>query len=171
MSAVSEQYAVALFELALELDALKTTRQAFDKFIESYDASTRTFFLHPNITKPSKRELIDSLKVPTLFGDFVKVVIDYNRMDRMGKIHESFIKLMEELDDVMRIRVHTGKPLSKERVNELEQVYSEKYHRNVIVEAVVDETIVGGMKVEYNGMVLNDTVNYSLNKLKSRLTQ
>ncbi len=171
MSAVSDQYAVALFELALEGKATKEIKTAFSAFNSELDAENMRFFMHPNIVKKSKQALIDEFKLPLLFKDFLKVLVQNNRFDVIYLIQNSYDKLVDQLDATMRIEVFTGKPLAKERIENLEKVYGEKYNRKVVVSTTVDTTIAGGMRIEYNGMVLNDTVNHSLNKLKSRLTK
>ena len=171
MSAVSDQYAVALFELALEHEATKDIRKAFAKFHESLDAENMNFFMHPNIAKLKKQALIDSFDFPQLFKDFLKVLVQNSRFNTIEEIRKSYEKLVDQLDATMRIEVFTGKPMHQDRISNLEKVYGEKYNRKVVVKTTVDSKITGGMRVEYNGMVLNDTVNHSLNKLKSRLTK
>ncbi len=171
MSAISEQYAVALFELAQETDALDDVKQAFDRFLKAFDDTSRAFFLSPAITKTIKRETLDQLDTHPAFRDFIKVLIDNNRLTILEDAKRAFNGLLDKRDDTMRVLVRVGKPLKRERIEALEKTYKEKYKRQVIVDVTVDESIVGGMRVEYDGMVLSDTVQDNLNKLKSRLTK
>ncbi len=171
MSAISEQYAVALFELALDADQLTDVQQAFDRFLKAFDETTRAFFLSPAVTKNDKKAMLNQLDMPATFRDFLKVLIDNNRLTHLEGAKQAYGRLMDKRDETMRVSIRVGKPLGHDRIEALEKAYQEKHKRRVIVDVIVDESIVGGMRVEYDGMVLSDTVQDNLNKLKSRLTK
>jgi F0F1-type ATP synthase delta subunit len=65
--------------------------------------------------------------------------------------------------------VFSANPLSKEHIKNIKTTYNEKFHKTIVVETHTDPTMIGGLKIEYNGMVLNDTVDYTLKQLKSQL--
>ena len=169
MSAVSEQYAVALFELALESNQVVAIKDAFAVFLDQLDDDAKTFFYHPNIDKSSKQAVVSKSGYPSLFKDFLKVVIHNNRMQALNDVKKAFDKLSEDEDAVMTLDIYTAKPLKDAQKKALEETYGKKYNRQIIVRVTIDDKIHGGMRIEYNGMVLNDTVQSSLNKLKSRL--
>ena len=171
MSAISDQYAVALFELALELKKTDALVKDFEAFLDALDEESRTFFLHPKITKNEKKIMIDSFSFEPLFKDFLKVIIENNRFLLLSAILKGVQKLVEEQNNLMHITVFSGKALPKNRIEVLKTQYEQKYHRQVLIDNEIDETIVGGLRFEYNGMVIDDTVNHTLNQLKSRLTK
>ena len=78
---------------------------------------------------------------------------------------------MESQKDIMRINVYSGKPLEKKRINQLKAQYEKKYNRQVIIENHVEASIVGGLRFEFQGLVIDDTVNHSILQIKSRLTK
>ena len=171
MSAIREQYAVALFELALEQKQTAEIGQAFERFLNAYDEATRIFFLHPNIEKNAKKEVLAALELPTVLRHFLHVLIDNNRLDAIHGIHEVYATLQDRLDETMRLRVITKEPLTSSRIEALEKTYAERYQRTVIIDPYVDERVLGGMRIEYEGMVLSDTIRDHLDTLKSRLTK
>lgn len=172
MSVISDQYAVALFELALEEDSVNEIGTAFEKLVEGLDdEESRLFFTHPSIGIVEKKEALERLKIDALLQDFMYVIIDNHRFLELPEIYKSYFKLMESQKDIMRINVYSGKPLEKKRINQLKAQYEKKYNRQVIIENHVEASIVGGLRFEFQGLVIDDTVNHSILQIKSRLTK
>lgn len=169
MSAVSEQYAVALFELSLERDAIDTTKQSFESFIKAFTDDVKTFFLHPSIKQKDQIDVINDTEYPELFKDFLKVIVTNNRMETITSIYEDFRTFIEDESDVMRLHVFSANPLSDKHIKDIKTTYNKKFRKTIIVETHRDPSMIGGLKIEYNGMVLNDTVDYTLKQLKSQL--
>ncbi|MFP4286445.1 MAG: ATP synthase F1 subunit delta [Candidatus Izemoplasmataceae bacterium] len=169
MSALSDQYAVALFELGLENDSLNDLKVTYESFIPSLDQKTMEFFLHPKISKNDKKALIKQFDLPELFRDFLYVLIDNNRFDYVKEIYQGLHNLMINLANQMVVKVYSKENLSKAKVTEIQSQFERKYNRNVLIENVVDQTIVGGLKYEFAGVVLDNTINNNLNLIKSHL--
>lgn len=169
MSAISDQYAVALFELGLESDELNDLKETYESFILSLDDSTMEFFLHPKISKQDKKALIKTFKLLPLYRDFLYVLIDNNRFDYVKEVYEGLDKLLNELNNQMVVKVYSKERLSKTKVAEIESQFESKYNRKVLIENIVEETIVGGLKYEFAGIVLDNTLNNHLNLIKSHL--
>ena len=169
MSAVSEQYAVALFELAIQDKQETTILQAFDTLIEALDDESKAFFNHPRIRKEEKKAVLKASKLPPLFWHFLCVLIDYNRFDLIDVMRENYQKIAEKHEGIMRLHVFSGKALNDTRIEQLKQAYENKYQRKIMIENHVDASILGGLRIEYNGLVLDDTVYTELNRLKTAL--
>lgn len=171
MSAVANQYAVALYELALEAAEETTIEKAFKAFTEALDDDIKAFFLNPRVRKKDKQALLETFKLPVLFCDFLKVVIEHHRFLDLKAIYHAYVSLLESQAKIMRIRVVSGRPLSEARMASLVKQYEQKYRRQVLLDNIVDPAIVGGLRFEFEGLVLDDTINANLNRLTSRLTR
>lgn len=171
MSAQSEQYAVALFELANEKDQLKDIQSVFSAFLNGSDDDTRRFFLQPNIHKDKKKTAIKTLEFPQLFNDFMHVIIDNHRFDSLKAIFTDFNDLIDRMHDVMHIHVYSKTTLNQTQLDNIKQSYQKKYQRKVMIEPHIDERIIGGLRFEYEGKVLDQTINQTLSALKHRLTK
>jgi len=171
MSATSNQYAVALFELAHEADEKDVIQETFEAFAKELDLEEMTFFIHPRITKADKKAVIKAMDMHALFTDFIYVLIDNNRFENIQTIKQNYDKLILEQGKIMRIDVFTKTALDKSRMNQLKKQYEKKYNRQVMIENHIDETIAGGLRVEFDGQVLDNTVNHMLSQLKHRLAK
>lgn len=171
MSVVSDQYAVALFELALESEAIEDVKNGLEAMIDALEQEdSRLFFTHPAIAKKTKKEAINALNVHDLLRDFMYVIIDNQRFLELHNIIKSYKTLIESQNEIMRINVHSGKALDEKRIDQLKAQYEKKYNRQVIIENHVDPSIVGGLRFEFQGVVIDDTVNQGIHQIKSRLT-
>ena len=169
MSAVSDQYAVALFELGLETNQLEDLKKTYELFTQGLDESTMEFFLHPKISKQEKKILVNQFKLPSLFRDFLYVLIDNNRFENIKEIHEQLKQLLIQMKNQMVVKVYSKARLTEQKVAEIKSQFESKYNRNVIIETIVDDTIVGGLKYEFAGIVLDNTVNQHLSHIKAYL--
>ncbi|MFW5913836.1 MAG: ATP synthase F1 subunit delta [Bacillota bacterium] len=171
MSALSEQYAVALFELALEKDEASELENAYATFIEGLDEEARTFFRHPGVRTDKKKAVIDSLEVPALLKNFLFLLLDKNRFDELDAIYESYKTIRSKADEEMHMVVYSKKPLTEKRLEQLKEAYAKKYNRTIFLENRIDESILGGLRFEFDGKVIDDTINSTLKQFKSRLTK
>ena len=62
--------------------------------------------------------------------------------------------------------VKTTVPLTEEEFNKLVKTLEEKYNKHIILEQVIDESILGGIYVRINNDVIDGTVKSKLNELK-----
>lgn len=170
MSALSEQYAIALFELAEENKEALNIEEAFKAFVEGVDTKTTNFFLHPGVEKAKKKDIIRELTLPETLKNLFYLLVDKNRFDYVEAIYESFKDIRSNQANEMHIVVFSKKPLSEKRVDALKDAYEAKYHRSVTIENKLDESIVGGLRFEFDGKVIDDTVNSTLKQFQSRLT-
>lgn len=171
MSAISDQYAVALFELSKADEKTDRVSEDFDSFIKSFDENSMTFFKHPAVKKNKKVEIVQTLDLDPLFKNFLSVLIENNRFDYLYDIRESYESLLDNMHKRMHVVVYSKRPLKKQQINALQEEYEKKYSRQVTVENKVDELIIGGLRFEFEGKVIDDTVNHTLRELKSRLTK
>ncbi len=171
MSAVSEQYAVALFALAREKKQIDEVEDAFSSFLDALGEEERTFFLHPRMKKADKKDIVKASSLPELFRDFLFVTIDNSRFDELENIFKRYRQLKANMHKILHVKVYSKKPLDDQRIKTLKQEYENRYNRQVTLENHVDKDIVGGLRFEFDGKVVDDTINHVLNQLKSRLTK
>ena len=170
MSALSEQYAVALFELAQNENMAHEIEDALDVFMESLDKESYAFFGHPGIKTDKKKSVVETLEIPGLLRDFLFLILDKNRFDELANILDSYKTIRSNADKEMRVVAYSKTPLSQKRIEQLKEAYEKKYDRTVILENRTDENIVGGLRFEFDGKVIDDTINNTLKQFKSRLT-
>ena len=169
MSYVAFQYGEALFSLALERNELDTVLEEFSAFESSIDEDIYKFLNHPKITKKNKKDIISKAVTNKLVLHLAYVLIDNLRIDMITDVLKEYKKLYDNQNKVLKVEVYVNRKLTKEQESQLITNLKKKLNRNVELLSIVDETIVGGMRVEYEGMVLDETINNYLQSLKANL--
>ena len=171
MSYVGFQYAEALFALANEENVLEEVAQAYQDFLSANDEEIILFMSHPKVHKKDKKAILEKAITTTLFRHFLNVLIDNSRIDLVSDIHDEFTKIIDHQNKVMNAVVYSNRALDEKEMKKLQENLSKKHNRKVLLENRVDTTILGGLRIEYEGYVLDDTINNYLTSLKANLTK
>lgn len=171
MSYVAFQYAEALFALAHEEDKVSSVKSDLSDFVEAQDEDVYKFLNHPKVTKQNKKEVIGKVLTNSLVKNFVFVLIDNNRVDLLSNTLNEFNIIVDKQNQKMNVVVYSGKLMEIKDLNKLKNNLAMKNNRTVNIENVVDESIIGGLRIEYEGMILDETINNYLITLKNNLTK
>lgn len=171
MSYLAFQYAEALFALALEEDILEDVQAEFSSFLAALDDEVMHFLGHPKVTKDEKKAVLDKVVKQSVFRHFLYVVIDNSRISNMQDMYQEFTTIVNNQNNHMEATVYSPKPLTKTELANLQASIGKKHNRDVTLQNVVDPSIVGGLRVEYEGHVLDQTINHYLTSLKGTLTK
>lgn len=171
MSYLAFQYAEALFATALEQNVLDAVGQEYKSFLAALDGDIKHFLLHPKVTKEEKKKVLETVTNETVFRHFLFVLIDNHRIQLLEDIHQEFTTILNNQHNVMEATVYSPKPLSPTELANLQESIGKKHNRTVTLSNVIDDKIVGGLRVEYEGHVLDQTINHYLASLKNTLTK
>ncbi len=171
MNYIAFQYAEALFGLANESSQIEKIYSEFKVINESFDADIYKFLNHPKITKKDKKEIIANSIENDLLKRFVFVLIDNSRIEFLEDTLVEFEKMINNQNKVMIVQVFSNKKLSTEQSAQLVTNLELKHNRKIELENIVDRSIVGGLRIEFEGMILDDTINNYLHSLKANLTK
>ena len=146
-------------------------KDALEAFTEAQDDDISNFFNHPNVSKENKKKVLSTVIKETLVKNFVFVLIDNNRIDLLDETLGEYKKIVDQQNQIMNVVVYSGKLMDISDLNKLKNNLAMKHNRKVLIENIVDVKIVGGLRIEYEGMILDETINNYLTKLKHNLTK
>jgi F-type H+-transporting ATPase subunit delta len=171
MDYIAFQYAEALFQLATEKDIVEEVLTDFRELVEVLDEDFYMFMDHPNLKKSQKQSLIERTVKPLLIQHLCYVLVDNHRVKLFPDVFEAYNELINLQEHVMDVDVFSKKPLSEKEMNSLVGSLEKRFSQSVRLHNTVDESIIGGVRLEYNGAVLDDTVNHYFKALQTRLTK
>lgn len=171
MSYVAFQYAEALFSLSLEKNQIDDVYQSYHRFVNALDIEINKFLNHPKVSKDDKKHLLKNVVSNDLLYNFVCVLIDNTRIDYLEDCLQEFKKIIDHQNHVMNVTVYAGKKLTKQALDNLVVNLSKKHNRKVAITHVVDPVIIGGLRIEFEGNVLDETINNYLHGMKANLTK
>lgn len=169
MSSLSYQYAEALYALAVEQKQTESMVSELNQFIAQYQGQLEALLNHPKVSSSDKKKLIDGLKLTPLMAHFLYVLIDNQRLMEIHAIKTSYQALLDQQHQVLRAKVFSNKPLSKTELEGIKVALQTKLNRTAHLENVIDPTIVGGIKIAYEGNVVDHTINQFIASLSETL--
>lgn len=170
MTGIANQYALAVFSLAKEKGKESEYSEKLFVFANSITEETKKFFDHPKISKVEKKTVLTEIVSDKLLLNFLKVLVDNDRFSLVEAVAFAYKDILDDQNKVMQATVFSKKPLTKTNLDKIKKKLKETYLRRVELEEVIDDTIIGGFKVEFEGNVIDETINKQLEELKSSLT-
>lgn len=170
---LSKEYALALFQYGEDLNKLNIFEEQFRILTEAIKDNDEIIKIitHPKLSVSEKKEILNNV-LKTLDQDmlyFCYVLIDNGRFDALLDIYDEFINLIKKSQNTMVVNVYSAAPLSQDKVLTLTNILRNKYNKNIEIIATLDEKVLGGVRLEFNGKVLDDTLKTNLDDLKSNL--
>ncbi|MBN2540164.1 MAG: ATP synthase F1 subunit delta [Bacilli bacterium] len=171
MTGIANQYALAVFSLAEEAKRHEEFKKVLSAFVQSVDEETHKFFAHPKIERTTKMELVEKSVEDVLLANFLKVLIENDRFSLLEAIDMEYQEILDNLNKVMQVKVLSNQPLTKANIAKIEIKLKNTYHRSIEFEFVVDKSILGGVRIEFEGNVIDETINKQLDSIKSSLLE
>lgn len=169
-------YAKALFALAKERNQTAVVGRELADVAATFAShlDLRDFFARPWTSKTAKRrvatEVAQQSGLSKLTSDFVALVAERGRADHLDAIAEKYQKLLDE--DLGRVRAHlrTAVPLTDEERAVLSAKLGQALGaRQVVLEDVVDRTMLGGFIVESGTLLMDGSLEGQLERMRRRL--
>lgn len=173
---VSARYAKALFDVAIEgnkknelMEELKHIKDLFKEnksFMEIYKS--------PVISNSEKKELIKTIfenKVSDYMYNFLRVLVDKNRISYIFGIFNEFKKLYNDSENISEAIAITAIKLSDKKLEKLKVNLSKVTNKTIILKNQVDKEVVGGMLIKIGEQEIDGTLKKRLNEIKENLRE
>ena len=177
-SAAARSYAKALFALAKERGVADTVAHELDTVVAAVtgDAELQRFFSRPWYSADAKRkvaaEVASRLGVSRLVQDFLALVAARGRGSQIAEIGAAFRDAVDHELRRVRARVRTAVALTADEKRALETKIGRALGAtNVIVEDVVDSTLLGGFVAEIGSQIIDASLDGQLARIHQRLAR
>lgn len=171
MISSSNDYATALFMLALENDSL-------DRFADNLDTVKKVFEENPDYAlllgspalKASERaEIINAAfegNIDRNIINFISLLCDHNKISALFDCVNDFVLLKKAAENCVTAYVSTAVPLTDIQQEKLKANLQKRLGGNVIIKTVIDKSIIGGVKIEVDGKIIDGSVKEQLHSIK-----
>ena len=176
INVVADRYAQALFEVGEETQTTSELYQELKQLVDilNENKDLYNFLKSPLIGREDKKNVMKNIfenQLSKNMNNFLKIVIDKDRISTIGNIQESYKNLLNDKNNILEGTVITAVGLNEKEIKDLEKNLSTKYNKNVTLTNVVDETILGGVLVKLGNEEIDGTVKTRLSKMKKQLSQ
>jgi F-type H+-transporting ATPase subunit delta len=170
---VARRYAIALYQLAAEQEAVGSTE---DELRAVVDETTRTreisrYLAHPLVSRERKTEFVRvvfpdlSERMRNLFA----LLIRNRREAYLDLIYTEFLAARAEAEGLVPVCVTTARPLNDEERDRLTANLARALKQRVRLEERIDERLLGGVRIETDGRVIDGSLRARLDRLRARL--
>lgn len=173
---IASRYAEALFQVGEESNSTTKLYEELNAVLDilKSDKNFYNVLKSPLISKGEKKEIIENVfnnRIENDLKNFFKILIDKERISYLELIQKSFKELLNEKNNIIEGKAITAIPMRKEEIKKLEENLSSKYNANIILENIVDKTILGGILVRLGNKEIDGTIKTRLENLKQELSQ
>ena len=173
----SERYARALFEIANESSELVKTENSLIEFLNIYNSSSElvNFLKNPTQSNKSQLEAINIISNKLVFSknlnNFLYLLVEKKRIFFVKKIILNFLKLCSEKRGELKASLVSSKTLSAEELDEISSQFSQSIGSKINFEYRVDESLIGGVKIQLGSLMVDTSIKNKLNKYKQLMLE
>lgn len=174
-SKAAKRYANAYLETAMELKVLEKAKEDMLLIQKTFKSSPdlRLFLHSPIIRKEKKRAAIEAIfgdKIEDITNNLLNILSEKDREMLIEDITRHFIDLYNIHHGNINVSVYSAYKLDKKQENALVKKLEEVSGKNVLLDATIDESLLGGLKVRIDDTVIDGSVKYKLSQLKDKFT-
>jgi F-type H+-transporting ATPase subunit delta len=168
---IARRYAEALYKLAAEEALVDTIEEGYGRALTEIEGvpDFNRFFTHPLVSRYRKSELIDQAfpDLSEYLRNLFVLLIRNGREGYLDLIYEEFRSLRSEEEGIVRVKVLTAKELSAKDRERLTDRLAVGLGERIKLEEEVDANLIGGVRIDIGGKVLDGTLRTRLEGLRS----
>jgi F-type H+-transporting ATPase subunit delta len=174
--AVSRVYAASLFSLADAQGgqpAIESTAAELEHILEAARADARfAEFLSSQILgvghrRESLRKIFHE-RISELTLRFLLVLNDKGRLSKLPGIALAFDELLQDRFGRVEVDLWTAVPVDRHQLHALSERLQRVLGREPVVHAYVDESLIGGMRMQIGDQLVDGSVSSGLRRLKEQ---
>lgn len=170
--AAARRYAQAAFAVALEQNDLERWAQDL-RSIEALAGQRDVLeVLESSRVRPEQKERLLQAGLPDvnpLALNLARILVSKGRVALAGQMREEFDRLVDEHRGIAHATVVTAVPLSEQDRREVEKRLSQVVGKQVMVEAEVDTSVLGGLVARIGDRLIDGSTRTRLLDLRRQL--
>lgn len=170
---IARVYATALYEAAVEEGRVEQVGRDLGEIVQAMDASPelRQFLVAEEINDSRKTQVLMELTEggDELVRNFLRLLVDKNREGELTAVHRAFVSRVEEAQGIVHVEVVTAVPLTAPLREALRAKIESSLKKTVELTMIVDEEILGGLRLRIGDRIADASVRYRLEQLRKVL--
>lgn len=173
LTTIARPYAEAAFRIASDANALPAWSEMLRFLTEvATDGRVAAALDNPKLTAADKASLLLSIggeRFDTTGRNFVRVLVEADRVAVLPQIRSLFEALKNDADGVARARIDSAFPLADAQLAELKAALEKRFGRKIDATVNVDPALVGGARISVGDTVIDGTIEAQLAAMATRL--
>ena len=176
MTEVGNVYGESLYELAKEEnltkligDQLAVLQQAFRQ-----EPDFIRLLSSPNLTKTERCQILDDSFRGRVHGyllNFLKILTEKNYMRYFSDCCDAYTEHYDQDNGILRVDAVSAVELTDAQKEKLMQKLSRITGKEIALRNRIDPAVLGGIRLDYDGQRLDDTVSHRLDAIRNVLNK
>ena len=175
ISSTSLKYARALAEVASESGITHEVQEGFEAFrgVFSTHKDLRKVLFSPGIPLVAKRNIVSIVAQKMGFDEvlmnFLFVILERSRLHLLDEFAEAYQEVLDEQAGIARVGVRSSHSLGSVELEQVRKVMTAITGKTVKLNCEVDETLLGGVRLQVGSTVYDGTIRTQLEELRRQL--
>ena len=173
LTTIARPYAEAAFRLARDENALPEWSEMLRLTSAIVvDPRVAAALDNPKLTGGDKASLVLSVagdRLNALARNFVRVLVEADRVGLLPQISELFEALKNDVDGVAKARIDSAFPLTDAQLGELTAALEKHFGKKIEATVNVDPALIGGARITVGDTVINASVEAQLHAMATQL--
>lgn len=174
MTEVGSVYGESLYELAKDESLTKLIGEQLAVLQEAFRQEPEFIRLlsSPSLTKAERCQILDDSfrgKVHPYLLNFLKILTEKSYMRHFDYCCDAYTGLYDQDNGILRVTAVTAVALSPVQVGKLTEKLSRITGKQIALRNRIDSAVLGGVRLDYDGQRLDDTVSHRLDAIRDLL--
>ena len=177
LSGMAGRYATALFELALEANAVEAVQADLDRFdaLVAESADLNRLVRSPVFSAKEQLQalsaVLDRVGISGLAANFLKLAASNRRLFAVRDMIKAFRALVAEHKGEATAAVTVAEPLKNQHVDALRAALKSVTGKDVDLDIKIDPAILGGLVVQLGSRMVDNSLRTKLNAIKHAMKE
>jgi F-type H+-transporting ATPase subunit delta len=175
IATVARRYAGALADVVLDRGEAKEVQhelQEWENLLQA-NANLQEVFRNPTIALDQKRavlnKLIDRAKPRATTANFLKVLLQNQRLTELSEINHKFAGILDERAGMVAATVTTARPVPDAVQQNLQEKLTSLTQKKVRMNFQQDPELLGGLVTRIGSTIYDGSVRSQLQQIKERM--
>ena len=171
MTTTSREYAEALFELAVQGGVTKETSEGLETVVSALlqQPEYRALLASPAIGKEERLAALDTAfrgKIPDILLAILRMMVSRGHISALSGMARDYEELARGYRGESVAVVTSAVPLKEAETVALRAKLEKKLCRTVVLQCRVDPGLIGGVRVDVDGRVIDGSIRNKLEEIK-----
>ncbi len=176
MTEVGSVYGEALYQLAKEetLSASIGEQLAILQGAFRREPEFIRLLNSPNLPKSERCQILDDSfrgKVHPYLLNFLKILTEKGYMRYFSDCCDAYTQLYDQDNGILRVTAVTAVAMTAAQTDKLTQTLSRTTGKQIALHTRIDPSVLGGVRLDYDGQRLDDTVSHRLDAIRDLLSK
>jgi F-type H+-transporting ATPase subunit delta len=168
---IARPYAEALFKLSLD-EGKKFSENLSLLASVLRDKDLNLYLSNPTVSKDKGKTLVLSI-LPESFNqslkNFFELLVDNSRIIFFEEILQQFHNLENEHNKILEAKILSAFELLENQKDSIKERLENKFNKKVVLSCIVDETLIGGVKISIGDYVVDGSIKRNIEVLKNSI--